>query len=292
MSARLRAGAVIGIGLLLALAATVGPLPRASGVPGASLTVELPGAVRMVVVTLFALSALILLSVQRRPRPTEEESPAVRTRRRVSAWVALLLPLPVLLLLVVLWHRRADGEPNPIETALSAIADLMEFLASARKTPTSLPLFDFTVATLLVLFALAVFGFMLTIALADHVAKWRSGGATAGAARPPDDAPVEDLGDLRAEPDPRRAIIRAWSRFERALAPTRAARASWQTPAEFMRAALARLPLPAPPVQRLTALFELARFSRRSLGTDTRDTACECLDEITAALEEDVTRGR
>lgn len=291
MSARLRAGAVIGIGLLLALAATVGPLPSASSVPGASLTVELPGAVRMVVVTLLALSALILLSVQRRPRPTEEEPP-VRTRRRVSAWVALLLPLPVLLLLVVLWHRRADGEPNPIQTALSAIANLMELLASARKAPTSLPAFDFTVATALVLFALGIFGFMLAIALADHLAKWRSRGATAGAARPPDDGPVDDLGDLRAEPDPRQAIIRAWSRFERALAPTRAARASWQTPAEFMRAALARLPLPAPPVQRLTALFELARFSRRSLGADTRDAACQYLDEITAALAEDATRGR
>ena len=53
-----------------------------------------------------------------------------------------------------------------------------------------------------------------------------------------------------------------------------------------MRAALARLPVPLPPIERLTALFEVARFSDRPLGTDARDAACDCLDEIKMALEE------
>ena len=52
-----------------------------------------------------------------------------------------------------------------------------------------------------------------------------------------------------------------------------------------MRTTLARLPLPAAPVARLTALFELARFSDRPLGADARDAACDCLDEITSALD-------
>jgi len=98
--------------------------------------------------------------------------------------------------------------------------------------------------------------------------------------------------DLRAEPDARVAIIRAYGRFERALAAARAPRAAWQTPAEFMRTTLARLPVPAAPVRRLTALFEVARFSTHPLGAEARDAACDSLDEIGTALEEDAARER
>ena len=88
------------------------------------------------------------------------------------------------------------------------------------------------------------------------------------------------------------AIIRAYGRFERALAAARAPRAAWQTPAEFMRTTLARLPVPAAPVRRLTALFEVARFSTHPLGAEARDAACDSLDEIGTALEEDAARER
>ena len=94
-------------------------------------------------------------------------------------------------------------------------------------------------------------------------------------------------------PTPTRvAIIRAYGRFERALAGARAPRAVWQTPAEFMGTTLARLPVAAAPVRRLTALFEIARFSAHPVGAEARDTACDCLDQIGAALEEDATRAR
>ena len=287
-------GVAIGIGLLIALTATVGPLPPPSGAHGASLEIWLPGGVRMVVLTLCGLSVLLLFAIQRRPRPVAEEPPTVQARRRFSALAAALLPLPLLLLLALIWHRHADGEANPIDRALSSIAGLMELFALARKSPTSLPFFDLTIAVLVVLFALAIFGFMLAIALADRLMGWRAepADASAGAGLGAGGALADEPADPRTEPDPRLAIIRAWGRFERALAHTRAARAPWQTPAEFMRAALALVPLPAPPVQRLTALFELARFSRRPLDTDTRDAACDCLDEITAALAEEAARGR
>ena len=98
--------------------------------------------------------------------------------------------------------------------------------------------------------------------------------------------------DLRTEPDARLAIIRAYGRFERALAGARAPRAVWQTPAEFMRTTLARLPVAAAPVRRLTALFEIARFSAHPVEPEARDAACDCLDEIGAALEEDAARAR
>jgi hypothetical protein len=48
----------------------------------------------------------------------------------------------------------------------------------------------------------------------------------------------------------------------------------------------------AAPVRRLTALFEVARFSAHPLGLEARDAACDCLDEIGTALEEDAARER
>jgi hypothetical protein len=283
---RLRAGTAIGIGLLLALGATVAPLPSPTGAPGASLTVQLPGAVRTLVLTLLVLSAVLLLAVQRPRRRTGDEPLIARAAPRRPGWVAVL---PVLLTVAVfwylVWHYWSGGDTHPIHQAFTAIAELLELLTAARKPPTSVPLFDFTIGTLLVLFALGLFALMVLVALADRLERWwRGRTAAASLAAAPAAAHDDDGGDLRAEPDARAAVIRAYGRFERALAGARAPRAPWQTPMEFMRAALSRLSLPVLPVARLTTLFEVARFSDRALGDAARDAACDCLDEITAAL--------
>jgi hypothetical protein len=288
---------VIGVGLLLALAATVGPLPSPAGEPGASLAVRLPDAVRTAVFTLLALSAILLLALQRPRRPTEDDPLAVRAPQRRATWVATLLSLlPFLLLLAiawyVIWSRWSGGEGNPIETAFSAIAGVLDLLARSRKPPTSMPFFDVTIAVLVLLLALAIFALMVLISLADRLEKWWAGRGPDRAAPQALDSAADSAGDLRAEPDARVAVIRAYRRFERVLAAARAPRAAWQTPAEFMRATLARLPVPIPPVERLTALFELARFSDRPVSGEARDAACDCLDEIAAALDEAATGER
>lgn len=279
-----RHSAAIGIGLLLVLAATGGPPPPPGDAPGGSLSVRLPDAVRMLAVVLLALSAIILLALQRRPRPTEEALSPSRTQRRLPAGVPTLVLVTLAVVLYLVWNRWSSGDSHPIETAFTAIAELLDLLALSRKPPTSVPLFDVTLAVLVVLFALAAFALMVLVALADHLEAWWTGRAAPEAApRPVSVADSPD--DPRAEPDPRLAIICAWRRLEHALAVVRAPRAPWQTPTEFMRATLARLPVPVPPVERLTALFELARFSDRPLTAQARDTACDCLDTITAALE-------
>ena len=285
---------MIAAGLLLALTATIGPMPPAAGGPGASLAVEVSDVVRAVVLGLLALSAIILFSLLRRRRPTEGEPMRLRPPQRLPAWAQALVSLLPLLLVALAWYlverRWAGRDGEPVEGALAAIAGLLDLLRHARKAPISVPLFDRAIATLLVLVSLAIFASMLLIAMAERLDKWRAG-RTAGAGGPAfPDARVEIPGDLRSEPDPRRAIVRAYGRFERALAAARAPRAAWQTPAEFMRSTLARLPVPARPVQRLTALVELARFSDRALGAEARDAACDCLDEITTALAEEAAR--
>jgi len=290
-----RASAMIGLGLLLALAATIAPLPPPADVPGASLTVRVPALVQTIVLTLFALSALLLLFLQRPRRPVEGAVP-LRARRPPSTWTAVLSLLPFLALLAVAWYyvaHHGPGDDTPgIARAITAIAGLMDLLAFARKPPTSIALVDTAVAALVLVFALALFALLLLVTFAARLEAWWAARTARDAAPPPRDEAVVTLGDPRLEPDPRRAVILAWARVERALAGARAPRAPWQTPAELMRAALVRLPLPEGAVRRLTALFELARFSDRPLGVEARAAACACLEEITAALAEHTTRAR
>lgn len=292
--ARLGAGVVIAAGLLLALTATIGPPPPAAGGPGASLAVEVSGAVRAIVLGLLALSAVILFSLLRRRRPAEGEPMPSRPPQRLPAWAQVLVSLLPMVLVALAWylveHRWTDRDGRPVEGAFAAIAGLLDLLRHARKAPISVPLFDRALATLLVLVSLAIFASMLLIAMGEQLDKWRAGRPARGGGPALPDAHARIPVDLRSEPDPRRAIVRAYGRFERALAAARAPRAAWQTPAEFMRSTLARLPVPARPVQRLTALFELARFSDRALGAEARDAACDCLDEITTALAEEAAR--
>jgi hypothetical protein len=286
--AQIRAGVVIGVGLLLAVAATVGPLPLASGEPGASVTVRLPDAVRTAVVALLALSAILLLAMQRPRRPTADDPLTSRAYQKRPAWAAVLSLLPLLILVAavwyIVWNRGAGEDAHPIERAFTAIAGLLDFLARSRKAPTSVPLFDLTIAALVLVVAVAIFALMVLVTLAERLETWWSG-RMAGATVPAVADRFADRDDLRAEPDPRVAVIRAYGRFEHALADVRLPRAPWQTPAEFMRTTIARLTIPVPPIERLTALFEIARFSDRPLGADARTAACDCLDEITTALE-------
>jgi hypothetical protein len=95
----------------------------------------------------------------------------------------------------------------------------------------------------------------------------------------------ESLDDLHLEGDARRAIVRCYARFERAAAAAGLPRRPWLTPGEFMREALARLPLPRAAVPTLTGLFELARFSDRPLGARERDRAVDALTEIRRAMD-------
>ena len=97
----------------------------------------------------------------------------------------------------------------------------------------------------------------------------------------------DSLDALRREADARRAIIRCYRRFEHALIRRGVPRDPWETPTEFMRRALGRLPLPPPVVKNLIDLFHLARFSEHPLGPRERDHAVDALLEIRTALEEE-----
>ena len=156
----------------------------------------------------------------------------------------------------------------------------------------SLPLVGWLLGTLTLLAGLATLGVAVLLLFAERIARWWEGTSGPSEARPLTEAVDESLEDLAAEPDARVAIIKCYRRFERVAARARVPRAPWQTADEFMREILDRLALPPRAVDRLTRLFELARFSLHPLESPERDHARACLEEIREALEREAEEAR
>ena len=75
----------------------------------------------------------------------------------------------------------------------------------------------------------------------------------------------ETLDDLRAERDPRKAIIAAYARLEGVLAANGVPRRAAETSDEYLPRVLHDLELDREAVQRLTALFTRAKFSQHDV---------------------------
>lgn len=91
---------------------------------------------------------------------------------------------------------------------------------------------------------------------------------------------ADTLDDLRAERDPRRAIIAAYARMERVLAAHDVERHPAETPFEYLERVLLDLRLAPNPVRTLTDLFERAKFSRQELDTRAKESAITALETI------------
>jgi hypothetical protein len=102
---------------------------------------------------------------------------------------------------------------------------------------------------------------------------------------------LEDtLDDLRAEPDPRRAVIAAWARLEQALASSGLPRRPAETPEEYVARVLGRLEVDPTPVRTLTDLFETAKFSQHEVDETMRESAIAALARIRDELREAARR--
>ena len=100
---------------------------------------------------------------------------------------------------------------------------------------------------------------------------------------------LEDtLEDLHDERDPRRAVVAAYARMERALAVHGLPRERSEAPAEYLERALEELSASASSAARLTRLFEWARFSDHPVEPGMKEEAIQALeavrDELTAPL--------
>ncbi len=94
----------------------------------------------------------------------------------------------------------------------------------------------------------------------------------------------ESLDDLRRERDPRRAVVAAYARMERALAFAGLPRRAAEAPLEYLARVLRDLlDASAASVTRLTVLFERAKFSKHEIGPEMKE---EAIDALAAVREE------
>lgn len=130
-------------------------------------------------------------------------------------------------------------------------------------------------------------------ALAALLAVWMAHRSRRRALRPRAKTPVppsldevlaDTVDDLRSEPDPRRAVIAAYARLERALAAAGHPRARSDAPGEYLGRVLREAEVSPAAVARLTTLFAQAKFSQHQVGEEMRIEAIDALEEVREGL--------
>jgi 4-amino-4-deoxy-L-arabinose transferase-like glycosyltransferase len=94
----------------------------------------------------------------------------------------------------------------------------------------------------------------------------------------------ETLADLHDEVDPRRAVIAAYARMERALAAHGVPRRRFEAPHEYLTRVLGELTGGGKAAARLTALFERARFSAHDVDVTMKAEAIAAVEDLQAEL--------
>ena len=203
-----------------------------------------------------------------------EVAPAPRRRHAVYAPLAFLTVMAVVILLVSSLRRvTGDGERRRPESVPTATAQTGADGTERRRYEPEFawPAFAFV----------CVLGAALAAAL---IAAQRRRGRASERLAPLAESLVhvleETLDDLRREQDPRRAVIAAYARMESTLAAHGAPRRPAEAPNEYTARVLDELAVSGPAVQRLTDLFEWARFSRHAVGDLMKDEAIASLEAV------------
>ena len=281
---------VAGLGLLAVLAALLDRHRDLDApTPAIRVAFSVPEALVAATALVLTLAAIIMLVAARSRRASEDD--AVQPERqsfRRTWWGQILAPVlamtPLLAIVAVMWmdggrlagdllafgrwFTGAGGGPDPADT----------------RAVVTLPWLGWTFGLIALAVALLMLAVALLVLFAERVAAWLSDRTARDEAAELLDVVDDGLDDLADEPDPRAGIIAAYRRFERAAARSRVHRAPWHTAGEFMREAQRHLPIPASAVERLTRLFEIARFSDHPVRASDRDLARACLEQIRASL--------
>jgi hypothetical protein len=94
----------------------------------------------------------------------------------------------------------------------------------------------------------------------------------------------ETLDDLRAEAEPRRAVIAAYARMERALGAYGLPRNPAEAPDEYLQRIFSDLDVSRRATSRLTALFSWAKFSSHDVAPEMKQEAIDALEAVREEL--------
>jgi hypothetical protein len=226
----------------------------------------------LVLMVLGAVVSVLMLPLFGRYAP-EASAPKRRS------WLHSLVTLVVVIVLILLFaHASTNGNRTPtVPSDQTGAGEATDGLSRGRYEP------EFAVWPVLGVTALAL------VALG---AWWLSVRGRRSEAESPELTPEEALADvlaatlddLRAEVDPRRAVIGAYARMERSLAAVGMPRASAEAPEEYLARVLEGLPVSARAAGRLTGLFAWARFSPHDVRPEMKDEAIETLEQLQQEL--------
>jgi len=265
---RILAGGLIGI----ALVAAVGLASRAHTPAGGSHTRSISGDILLE----YALLLLVALSVvvfpvaiylfvagrdeQRMLPPRKNWMPAVLvTMTGVSVAAVLLLRY---------LHDHRGTHDNPVNPLLG--------LARHGRRATGVVGFDWgpvIVVSSLAVLALAAAGWLLLRERrSEPKREWVAAELAVALER--------TIADLRAEPDPRVAVIAAYAQMEHALAAVGLDRRQDEAPREYLERVLPDVGAQTASVQRLTGLFERAKFSPHTIDAAMKEEAIDALESL------------
>ena len=282
MRARARPGPVIAGGVVLgglALVALATSGARSGGGPEVAVGEQRwwNNLYALVVLFLYAAGIALCLTVLAARRRDRGEREALGWRHRL--WVTLQLVLPTILVVVAiaaLWHRSHDPVvPRAAQpVGVRPVGD--RGLGDRRWNDSD----DAFVG--------AVLGVVGAFAVGFTVYLRRRGGLLLRPSLPEDTDALgtvidDSLDALRAEPDPRRAVVAAYARMERALAGIGMARNRAETPFEYLDRVLVELGAGTAQVSVLTDLFERAKFGQHEVTPAMKEAAIDALEELRAS---------
>jgi hypothetical protein len=226
-----------------------------------------------------ALFVLWVLSMGRRQKLIEDTG----LRRNVVTVLTLgVLILPATLLVRHFVKYDGGGAVQP-PTLPSTQTDGRVRGADRKKED---PQFQWLPALIVgsLLFGVAGAGVIVVALKRQRGADWEREAALMHAL---DEVLEDTLDDLRAERDPRKAVIGAYARMERLFAAHEVPRDEAETPQQYVERVLARLQVSSFAVRRLTSLFERARFSPHTVDRAMKDDAITALEGLRAELTAD-----
>jgi hypothetical protein len=185
-------------------------------------------------------------------------------------------------LLVRHWVKYDGGGPMRPEAPLNTSTDGRVRGADRRTEPQFQWLPALIVGSLL--FGVAGAGAIAVVLKRQRGADWEREAALMHAL---DEVLEDTLDDLRAERDPRKAVIGAYARMERLFAAHQVPRDEAETPQQYVERALARLQVSSFAVRRLTSLYERARFSPHTVDQAMKEDAITALEGLRAELNAD-----
>jgi hypothetical protein len=273
----------VAVGLVAALLAVVGatargPLTtesRSADQTAAGIAV-VPALVVLGAAVSAGLALLVLAGVPRRSEDEEQREmpPAPASLAlRIAVVVVPILFVVALGAVAVIAARHGDPRPRGTPSGLPA-------LPADRSSPDSRG--AWMAAALVVGLALGAVA-ITALLLLDR--RGRRAPGQSRSLRAVRAAAVEDaLAALRAERDPRRAIIAAYARMERALADAGLGRRDPEAPREYLARVAGGLGDADRAATRLTALYEEARFSPHPLDGGMRAEAIAAFTALRDAV--------